>query len=462
MKYPKIRAMMIVSPLFLSIAFGCMPGAKRVTVSSKPDVISPHPLTIKMVNNKIAYLEKILAKEQLNDEDKEIASDSLSAYETIRVYLLGRSADTDYHKIIQLLYKNLGWLDEKYFSKKGIGKPQYSEAITVFSTKRKEIRDKYFSGDYQGVINDCIELKASFGPDALTPEIGLLFAVSLAEEGMLEEATIVGEQIIHELEGKPDLIFLQASVIEWQLDMGNREKAMQIYEKLMDNLDEREALLEKSERMVTETPRISPHQKVPAEAYASGGTKSQEILTTEELLKEVDQLIQRHEFEEAKLLLVRQRIRGQEGPEIEAIDQALKTVDLAEERFQQGKNAKLAHEKETLIMARKLIEEEDFEGAITRLDELRDDQDMTAEMRELKEAAIEKLINRERNKAAKYFLMARKTSDLTKKEELLLSSYHILKGLIEHYPSSSLIDKLNDNMEIVTEELAKLGKAPEY
>ena len=46
-----------------------------------------------------------------------------------------------------------------------------------------------------------------------------------------------------ELEGRPDLIHLRADMVEWQLDMGNREKATEIYEKLVDNLDERAAEL---------------------------------------------------------------------------------------------------------------------------------------------------------------------------------------------------------------------------
>ena len=147
--------------------------------------------------------------------------------------------------------------------------------------------------------------------------------------------------------------------------------------------------------------------------------------------------------------------------ELEIIDQALKTVDLAEERYLQEKSARLSYEKETLKLARKLIEEENFEEALTKLETLSDAQKMTPEMKELKRVATEKLIKRERNKAAKYFLMARKTPDTAKKEELLLSSYDILKILIKQYPSSPMIEKLNDNLRTVREELTKLGKDPE-
>ena len=146
--------------------------------------------------------------------------------------------------------------------------------------------------------------------------------------------------------------------------------------------------------------------------------------------------------------------------EIETIDQALKTVDLAEERYQKDRNSKLSHEEETLEATRKLIEEENFEQAIAKLEELRDNQDINVETRELKDLTIEKFINRERNKAAKIFLMAKRTTDPAKKAELLLSSYKILKALIKKYPSSNLIQKLNDHSKKVREELVKLGKDP--
>ncbi len=78
------------------------------------------------------------------------------------------------------------------------------------------------------------------------------------------------------------------------------------------------------------------------------------------------------------------------------------------------------------------------------------------EIKELREQAVESLINRERNRAAKLFLTARRTHDLEKKEEYLRSSYNILKELIEKYPSSPLISKVKSHLEKVEEELEKL------
>ena len=451
----------ILPLVLLALALGCLPETKRVEMGPKTVVKRPPPLSVETLDKKIAYLTTKLDEQELDRDDKAVASDLLTTYKTVRAYLKDQAPEYDESKIIQLLFENLGRLEQEYFLREKFESPDYSKALSSFSGRRKKIVDEYLAGDYQGVINDCVDLEATFGPDSLTPEIGLLFAVALAKKGMLSEALIISEKIIHELEGKPDLIHLRASIIQWQLDLGNRQKALQIYEKMMDDLDEREDLLAKSKLMVMEERRGASRQKVPSAAYAGGLRQFAKIDSSEELLKAVDELVQKHEFAEAKLLLIKHRIRTEEGPELEIIDQALKTVDLAEERYLQEKSARLSYEKETLKLARKLIEEENFEEALTKLETLSDAQKMTPEMKELKRVATEKLIKRERNKAAKYFLMARKTPDPAKKEELLLSSYDILKTLIEQYPSSPMIEKLNDNLRTVREELTKLGKDPE-
>ena len=453
--------LMILSLIFVVFAAGCLPEAKKVEMGPKTALRPPPPLSIETLDKKIAYLTTKLEEQELDPEDKVVASDLLATYKTIRSYLQDQTSGYDERRIIQLLFGNLGRLEQEYFLREKFEGPSYSKALSSFSEKRKKIMDAYLAGDYHGVINDCVDLEATFGPDSLTPEIGLLFAVALAKKGMLSEAIIISEKIIHELEGKPDLIHLRASIIEWQLDLGNREKALQIYEKMMDDLDEREELLAKSKLMVMEDRKRVSRQEAPSAAYAGGLRQFPKLDSTDDLLKAVDELVQKHEFAEAKLLLIKHRIRTEEGPDLEIIDQALKSVDLAEERFLLEKRAKISYEKETLKLARELIEEENYEEALTKIEALRDSQNMTPEMNELKREATEKLIKRERNKAAKYFLMARKTADPAKKEELLLSSYDILKGLIERYPSSPMIEKLNDNLKTVREQLTKLGKDPE-
>jgi tetratricopeptide (TPR) repeat protein len=332
-----------ILPLILvAVALGCLPETKRLEVDPKTMTTQPPPLSVETLDKKIAYLTTMLDEQELDDQDKAVASDLLATYKTIRANLQSQSSEYDEGKIIQLLFANLGRLEGEYFLRDKFEGPDYSKALSSFSEKRKKILNEYLSGDYQGVINDCVDLEATFGPDSLTPEIGLLFAVALARKGMLSEAIIISEKILHELEGKPDLIHLRANIIEWQLDLGNREKALQVYEKMMDDLDEREELLAKSKQMVMEERKTAYRKKLPSAAYAGGLRQFDTLDSTDKLLKAVDELVQKHEFGEAKLLLIKRRIRTDERPELEIIDQALKTVDLAEQRFLQEKSADIA------------------------------------------------------------------------------------------------------------------------
>jgi outer membrane protein assembly factor BamD (BamD/ComL family) len=114
-----------------------------------------------------------------------------------------------------------------------------------------------------------------------------------------------------------------------------------------------------------------------------------------------------------------------------------------------------AQKQDSLKLASSLIRSEKYEEAIVKLDEW---PPSDPEVKELKNMAVEKIINRERNKAAQLFLAASKTKDPAKKEELLNSSYNTLKAVADKYPSSPLTPKVQQHMNQVTKELAKLKK----
>ena len=456
----KLGIKSIIVPLLMILAlFGCFPEIKKELSVPEPEVVSPALLPLEIIDKKIADMNGVLESERLSEEGRKVALDLISTYKTVRSASQSPASRYEYREIIRALFNNLSQMDERYFLKEKRDDKTYSRVIKLLDLKKREILDHYMSQNYQGVINDCIELEALFGPDSLTPDIGLLFAVSLGKKEMLDEAINIGEKIIREVEGRPDFIHLRASIMGWQLDMGNREKALQTYEKLVDNLDEREAIFNSAKKRITEQKINSAHhEKIPHTDNSSHESEFREKNPTERLLMEVDRLVQKHAFTEAKLLLIKQRLRVQEESAIETIDQALKTVDLAEEKYQKEVKTPLSPERETMELAIKLIEEENFEEAITKLNEIQDEPEISSETQKLKELAIERLINRERNKAAMIFLQAKKTSEPAKKEELLISSYNILKSLIEKYPSSNLLEKLNDHLQKVKDELVKLKK----
>ena len=440
---------------------GCMPGIQREVIGPDREAALTPTIPSESIDKKIVFVEGILEDKNLSDDEREIALKLLAAYKDVKSLLESEDTTSNREEIIGLLFVSLSQLSERYFLKKGRDDQAYSTVMNLYTGKRDEILNAYLSGDYQGVINLCIELENVFGPDALTPDIGVLFAFSLARKDMMEEASNIGEGIIDELEGNPDLIQLKAGIIGWQLSMGEREKALKLYEKLMDNLDEREAVLrEVRQRISGEDPKTADDGRVlPAEDSEDDsidGEDGEKLDPMVRLLRDVDRLVRDHAYTDAKLLLIKQKLKTEETSDLETIDQAMKTVELAEEKYLEGGGSAVSNQKETLEMASKLIEEEKFEEAIKKLEAIESKNDPSSETREIKALAVEKLINRERNRSAQLFLMAKNTKDATKKEELLVASYHILKSLVEKYPNSKLTDRLKSHLESVEDELKKL------
>jgi len=439
--------------MFLVSVSGCIP------ILQKPEVATPKSETrpallrpLNLLDRRIEVLNAILQTEGVSEKDKKIASTLLESYKTLKTAYSGNLTNVEYRNVINTLFKMLSALDETYFSEQR-GLPDYSGPISLFSIKRKKIMDAYFSGDYKGVINQCLDLKSVFGPESLIPEINLVFALSLGKQGMQKDAIEIGEGIALEMEATPDIIHLRAKIAEWHLNLGQRKMALNMYDKLTDNVDERQEILKGLTRKIAGKTEPEPPSEIK--------TGVQDLSPMDELLLKVDALMQKHLYDEARLLLIKHRIRLEDGPDAEIIDEALKEIEIAEERFEKEKRSEDTYINETIETAKKLIEEESFEEAIVKIDEFQDLRGPGSESMALKNQAIEKLINRERNRAAKLFLAAKKTQDRAKKEEYLLSSYKLLKLIIDKYPSSPLNNKLKSHIKTLTEEMERLGINPE-
>jgi hypothetical protein len=177
--------------------------------------------------------------------------------------------------------------------------------------------------------------------------------------------------------------------------------------------------------------------------------------TIEETINQTRELVQEKKFDEARELLFSAKSDGLPGRDAEAITQALNSIDVAEEGYIQERISIISRTKEGLERARKLMEEENFEETISSLDALGTDTG-NQEVVRLKEEAIERLINRERNRAAKMFLEAKRCDDPVKREEYLNSSYNILKAIDDKYPSSPLNSRIKSHIIAVKEELDKM------
>lgn len=449
----------LILPFLALFAFSCVTEPRKER-RNDPVVVTQDPsVTFDLLDKKIADLDRLLGEQGLQDEERSAIRKTWATYVRVRSTLTNQSPP-DYPEAVQILIQALGDVDKRMPFKPESEEKPLSEVISSLALKQKKILDSYLAEDYQGVISQCIELERVFGPDSLSPEIGLLFAFSLAKTGMTTDAINIAERVSRKLEVKPDLIHLRTHIIQWQLALGQREKALEVYGKLIDDMAELEGVTKRASKMVQEW-GTADRAGTPGGGSGPDGEKPPEGDPMSAFVRKVDDLIENHLFTEAKLLLIKQRLRTQEADEKEALDQVLKRVESAEETFQGEKEGKVPQSMEALITTRRLIEEEDFEGALAKLEELKGDGVVEPEMKELEDLATEKLIRRERNRAAKIFLQAKKTAGLEKKAALLLSAHKTLKALIERYPSSPLIDKLNNNMATVTKELAKLGQVPE-
>jgi len=394
-------------------------------------------------------IQILLEEPQLGPEDRSLARDLLTTYQAFEITSLS-PVDEELQDFIRILLSNLIRLDERYFASLAPKETEGAGSMALFSEKRKNIMDRYLSGDYQGVIDSVIEIENLFGADSLSPEIGLVFALSLAKRGMVQEALRVGTRISDELERMPGVVELRARMVEWQLALGDKKGAVQGYEKLVDNVNEREAFLKGAER------QISGHglQKAPPPSP----DLTQEPASVQAVLDQVEALVEKNDFDAAKLLLLRLAIRLQGGAEADLVDQAMRSVELAEEKARDQERSDAFQKRETLELAASLIEQEKYEEAIAKIDSVAWASELGPEAKQLQNLAVEKIVNRERNEAAKLFLMARNTQDPVKKEGLLVSSYNILKNLVDKYSSTPMYQTINDNMKRIEEELAKVRK----
>ncbi len=434
----------------MPLVFGCATQTitKEPTGREAPGITAPL-VPPDIIDSKIAMLEEFSENKRISGPDQEMIEQLLSDYKKVRSIALGNMSERAYQELIRTLFTRSAALAERHFMDKINGKgPSFSASIQEFSSKEREIWNSYLSGDYRGVISKCSEYEKELGADYLPLDIGLLFALSLAENNMLTEAIETGEAVAGQLEGKPDLIHLRAGIIDWLLKKGEEEEALKVYERLVDNINERDALFDSIRRVIAHDEREGTEEFL-IEDLLVEASYLYDPGPIKDILNKVEELIMGGSFSEARLMLLRRRLRAEEGPEAGIIEKALNVVVRAEEMHQDN----ISLRNRTILKARELIEKEEFRDA---LELLSNEQETDLEIEALKGLATERLINNERDRAARIFLMAKNTENNQRKKELLLSSYNILRDLIETYPSSTLIDKLNNNLSKVEEELEKL------
>ena len=451
-------------------ATSCAPVYRKPPVSPQPArAVEQPPLFPKgVIDRKIDFFGRLLSEKDLSPDDRRLAAELLDIYQSLETAAGTATqgarplSDAEYRRLVRSLFSGLGRLDERYFST--AKPPGTAELLRELAKERDRIMADYLAGDFKGVIRRCARLKEQYGPDALSPGVALAFTLALGNQGMVKEAAELAREISKKIGTAPDIISLRAGLAEWEQKLGHPEAARRVRNRLVDDLDEREQVLKRvDQKLAGRQERVAGGPPAaPAGGKETGGVEESRAPDSplSRLMGRVDSLVERHAFDEARLLLIKHRLTLQEGPEAREIDRALERVEKAESQFESEKTSPGCSRIETLDAVSHLIEQEAFEQAVARADAYLNDRPADADMAALRDRAIRGIINRDRNRAARLFLAARKTPDPLKKAEYLKASFALLNSLLEKYPSSTLINKVKSNIKSVREEMARAGITP--
>lgn len=455
-----------VAALLLVVLLGsaCIPSIQRRPVGPPVQEVRETADEDSLSLNKAQVYGRILAMEELLEKKKSMSrSDETAARDILRGYknvmqLLDTAPETgsgDSRLMSEILFGELVKLEKLHFHAAQEEREKASTHFSWYHRKRSYVREQFLLGNFENALRACQELEQAYGRERVIQDIGPFWAVSLAETGKVVDAIRLGQETLPELEGQHDPIYLYSRMVSWNLDIGDQEKARENYNKLVDSLNQANTLLKTADRSLrpVEAERVPPpsstledisHEKLPGPLV--------------EALERVRDLIQKKAFDDAKLLLVRQKIRYSNGAEARAVEKAMERVEMAERDFKlKGSNDAREELEDAIEEIRAFIEREKYEAALQRLDAMKPSDDIRIRITALKDQATSGIIQQDRDKAARLYLKARNTVDVSEKQRSLNSSYQLLKNLLDRFPDSPMAPKIQDNLDTVKIEMEKSG-----
>ena len=439
----KERIIIIISILPLFLMTGCI-SSRTIPEREKVQYYTIPALSNEILDKRIYEIKNLLKENSLSDDRKETAISILKVYEKLKSLNEGALTEKQSRKTIKLLFDTLVKIEQQYFYN-GIVSGDAAGQIIIenYSALKKQIYEDYFSGDLKSVISGCGELVSRFGKNGLTPDLGIMLVEALSKNKMTSDALTLARSILGAVENRPDLIRLLADAIELELKAGNTEDARQLYEKLIDGMNERNNLYLNAGNLLSAYQGNGPgvDESVKEKISEIDPEKAVQI---QQMVDNVEKLLSQKDFSGARLELVRRRLRAEEGPELDMIEQLWKSVDKAEEQF----NSENSYDKIIIEDAKKLIEEEKFEDALEILEPVVAEGG-NYEADKVKKDAIERLINREKLIAANLKREANEEINVQRKRDLLLKVKSIFQNLIDKYPTSPLIDRIKRNVSVV-------------
>jgi len=442
--------------LFFFCAVGCAHRAAR-PVEKQPlqQPVLPGPLVpADRLDKKIRSLEKMSADQSLSAGQRAMAKSLINSYRDIQNLSYSPRSDARDRAVVEELLNGMDLVEGSFFAKMpAAGAPPSGPLpLALYLDRRNEILRAHLAGSHARVIQLSRKLEADYGAEALRGKVGLAYVLSLARGDMAEEALSTIKKLKDLDETEPDRVLLEAKIAEWQLKLGLRDKAASVYGDMSRSLDARGKVVDALGKKIEEARQAASETlpQAPLTPASTGGPLGP-------LFVQVSERIKDGRFDEAREMLLAARRDVSSTADTLSVDQALAEVDSAEEKYLSERIAGITRKKDALETTRNLLEKEQYGEAVAGIEALEAEQGKGPEIAALKEHAVDKYIHEERNRAARTFLMARQTEDNGKKAEYLRESLGILKNLVEKYPSSPLINKINSNIKSVEDEMARLG-----
>jgi len=423
---------LVLIVVFLAAGCAQFPGRKGPVYTGQAP--APRPLIDREdLVRKMVALQQKLQENRISEEDRPGAEALLEVYKLLQDAPFPSPNDSPYSRLIARIYLRLERIESAFQSPRNLGPSGEKTVMEAYRKKRQRILETYLSGNSRGVINQVLSLKNRFGDGALTPGINLVFAVSLANQGLFKEAIETGEVLAKKLEKRPDLLILQGKLATWYSRLGKEDAAMLRYDKMNDLMDDRTALL----------------NRLKEELHAPSKRQKAMHLPLPRVLKKVEENLRERAFDDAKTLLTQKR----EDPSLSVAEKD--TIDKALVRVERAKQAFEGKEKDALEKVRRLLEKEQYDQALDLLKNLKSEGFEGYQVSELERRATEGFIRRRRKKAAALFLRARTAGSSLEKKEYLRQSRNILQQLLDKFPSSPSRDKILQNLDMVDREMGK-------
>lgn len=430
---------------FVFILEGCLPATQKgVTEGPTYYYGSSDAATLKIIKERVSYLENRLKEEGVSKNNRAVSEGLLDIYRDIS-FEMSRPYYERNHKIFSdNIIKGVIGLDRAYFltaEKSSVGT---TGSAGMFAKERKEILSLYREKRYEDLIERYKELESLHGADLFDPHMAVAFTLSLGKLRRFSEAVSFGSSLFSKLEGNPEPIELTTQMAGWQLQLGNIKEARELLVELEKGHEKRSVSIERLKESIRiagiKTPVSSP----------PGPLKDAQ-------LEKAEKLIEEKMFSEARELLLKMADKSDSPPERTfAVKSLLINLEKAEEEYLEKQISLISMKKGSLDIAINLIEKERYQEVLTGLKGL-DEEDMNLELKAIKRKAVDGLVRKESNRAAKIFLMAENEKDLEKKKRYLEQSYEILLNLAKSHPSSTLIDRVKSYAERVKRELSRLN-----